>query len=171
MSSVEPAQQLRWGHININVRDLDRSVAFYEKLGFRVFLPGSPYLNLEQGSGLRALPDGGTDALGLPAGTRGRACILDLDGGFPKIDLTELADLDSRDPLTSADVGAVRICLGTGDLAAAVARLAAAGVEFLSGPKQTHAGRADIAVCVDPDGTQIELIEVHLERWPELPGG
>ena len=40
------SQRFGWGHININVSDLDASVGFYEKLGFEVFIPGIPYLNL-----------------------------------------------------------------------------------------------------------------------------
>ena len=165
----EKTRSLRWGHININVRDLDRSIEFYGKLGFRVFLPGIPYLNLTRSPEARPLPDAAAEALGVPGGTRGRACILDLDGGFPKIDLTELEGVVSRSPLTTPDTGIVRICLGSSDLAADVARLTAEGVEFLAGPSATHDGRAEIAVCADPDGTLIELIEVHLERWPELP--
>ena len=30
---------LSWGHININVSDLDTSIAFYEKLGFSLLIP------------------------------------------------------------------------------------------------------------------------------------
>jgi len=167
---VEEARRFRWGHININVRDLDRSVAFYAQLGFQVFLPGIPYLNLTLEAPSQPLPDGAAEALGVPKGTRGRGCILDLDGAFPKIDLTALDDLVSAGPLSTSDVGIVRLCLGSSDLGADVASLTAQGVEFVSGPRQTQAGRADIAVCVDPDGTLIELIEVHLDRWPPLPG-
>jgi len=29
---------------------------------------------------------------------------------------------------------------------------------------------ADVAVCVDPDGTLIELLLVYLDRWPAIPG-
>jgi len=29
-------------------------------------------------------------------------------------------------------------------------------------------GLADVAVCVDPDGTMIELIQVHLHKWSAL---
>jgi predicted lactoylglutathione lyase len=29
--------KLSWGHININVSDLDTSIFFYEKLGFSLF--------------------------------------------------------------------------------------------------------------------------------------
>ena len=40
-------QRFRWGHININVADLDLSISFYEELGFEIFMPGIPYLGLE----------------------------------------------------------------------------------------------------------------------------
>ena len=38
---------LQWRHINVTVRDLGRSIAFYETLGFEVDRPAIPYLNLE----------------------------------------------------------------------------------------------------------------------------
>ncbi len=38
---------LQWRHINVNVSDLDRSIVFYETLGFEVYRPAIPYLNLE----------------------------------------------------------------------------------------------------------------------------
>ena len=33
---AEEAVRLGWGHINVNVSDLDASIRFYEKLGFSV---------------------------------------------------------------------------------------------------------------------------------------
>ena len=39
---------LSWGHININVSNLDASIEFYEKIGFEVFLPVIPYLELAE---------------------------------------------------------------------------------------------------------------------------
>jgi catechol-2,3-dioxygenase len=33
------AGNLTWGHININVSDLDASIEFYEKLGFEFLSP------------------------------------------------------------------------------------------------------------------------------------
>ena len=35
-------RRFSWGHININVQNLDQSIAFYRKLGFEVFIPGVP---------------------------------------------------------------------------------------------------------------------------------
>ena len=38
---------LNWGHINVNVANLERSIAFYQKLGFEVFIPAIPYIGLD----------------------------------------------------------------------------------------------------------------------------
>ncbi len=157
-----------WGHININVRDLDRSVAFYRTLGFEIFLPGIPYLALDNGPLPQPLPDGAAKALGVPPSTTGRACIMQLTDGFPKLDLTEFADLEQAAPLRNADLGVVRICLSTDDLRRDVAFLKGEGVAFVSEPQAGHDGLADIAVCKDPDGTLIELIQIYLERWQAL---
>jgi catechol 2,3-dioxygenase-like lactoylglutathione lyase family enzyme len=163
MSQAPP--RFGWGHVNINVRDLDRAVEFYRKLGFDVFLPAIPYLNLQDGPECRPLPDAAATAFGVKGGTRGRACIMELDAGFPKLDLTELEDVQQTEPRRNSDLGLVRICLASNDLRADVARLAEQGIDFISEPVEAHNGMAEIAVCVDPDGTLIELIQVHLERW------
>ena len=47
---------LSWGHININVSNLDQSIAFYQKLGFSVLLPGIPYLGLTATPELTRMP-------------------------------------------------------------------------------------------------------------------
>ena len=87
--SIETSK-FTWGHININVNNLERSIEFYRKLGFEVFIPAIPYLNLKSEAAIQAIPEAATRALGLNPETRGRACIMQLDNGFPKIDLTEL---------------------------------------------------------------------------------
>ncbi len=169
MSDERP--RFGWGHVNINVRDLDRSIEFYRKLGFEIFIPAIPYLALDNGSEAKPLPDDAATALGVAPGTRGRACIMQLDDGFPKLDLTEFVDVEQAEPLRNSDVGVVRICLITENLRGDVARLEAEGVEFLSEPKEGHAELGDVAVCKDPDGTLIELLQVYLERWQALLGG
>lgn len=166
MATEKPS--FSWGHINVNVANLDRSIAFYKKLGFEVFIPAIPYLALESAQDHKPLPGDAAEALGIQQGTKGRACIMQLDDGFPKLDLTELSGLDQSAPLTNSDRGLVRICLATEDLERDVKRLKADGVEFLSEPKAGHAELADIAVCKDPDGTLIELLQVYLDRWQAL---
>lgn len=166
MSKAAP--RLRWGHININVSDLDRAIAFYRLLGFEVFLPGIPYLGVGAEERHTAVHEDGGRALGLPPQSRARACIMQLDDGFPKIDLTELAETSAEQPLTSSAVGIVRICLASADLQADYERLSEQGVPFLSPPLVARDGLADVATCTDPDGTLVELIQIYPEKWAAL---
>ena len=156
--------KLSWGHININVSDLDASIAFYEKLGFSLLIPGVPYLGIEKDTTIE-IPAKQRAALDVAAGTAARACIMQLDDGFPKIDLTEYTKDSPQGAGANDDLGMVRLCLATQDLAMDHALLTDAGVEFLSEPTAGVGGLADIAICSDPDGTLIELIEIHLEKW------
>jgi catechol 2,3-dioxygenase-like lactoylglutathione lyase family enzyme len=164
----EETPPLRWGHININVSDLDRAIAFYRLLGFETLLSGIPYLGVTAEVPHTAVHEDAGRALGLPPQSRARACIMQLDDGFPKIDLTELATPSAEAPLTSDAVGIVRICLASRNLRADYERLSAQGVPFLSPPQQAQDGLADVATCTDPDGTLIELIQIYPERWTAL---
>jgi catechol 2,3-dioxygenase-like lactoylglutathione lyase family enzyme len=165
MSNYVP--KFGWGHININVDNLETSVEFYEKLGFELFIPGIPYLGLNNQADGAELPDAGARALGLQAATVGRACIMQLNRGFPKLDLTELNGQEKQKPLTNADLGLVRICLASQNLQEDYQQLSARGVVFLTPPQPGKDGLADIATCVDPDGTLIELLQVYLDKWPK----
>jgi len=164
MSDQTP--QFTWGHININVSNLDQSIEFYEKLGFAMFMPAIPYLSLTAQPGTMTMPAASARALGLPADTRGRACIMQLNTGFPKIDLTEFAHQTRQAPLTNSDLGLVRLCLVSRNLQQDYAHLSKQGVKFLSTPQRSEGGLADVATCVDPDGTLIELLQVYLDKWP-----
>lgn len=155
-----------WGHININVSNLERSVAFYEKLGFELYRDGIPYLDLTMDADSRPLPETCARALGLPAEMQGRACIMQLGRGYPKLDLTELRNQPAAKPLTNGDVGIVRLCLASKNLQEDHARLSADEVAFLSSPQPCKDRMAEIAICSDPDGTLIELIQVDFRKWP-----
>lgn len=168
-STNESRPRFGWGHININVSNLERSIAFYEKLGFTQFIPGIPYLGVTTDTQPSPIEDDSNAALGLPPGTQGRACIMQLGNGFPKIDLTELPGLEQSAPLKNSDLGLVRLCLVSEDLAADFERLTSQGVTFLSAPAKAKDGLADLATCADPDGTLIELLQVYLEKWPRIP--
>ena len=156
---------LSWGHININVSDLDKSIAFYRKLRFTELLPGIPYLDLTATPGSNRVPASAAVALGVPEQNEGRACIMQLDDGFPKIDLTQWSTTEQQRPLHNADLGLVRLCLATQDLAGDYATLVEQGGPFLSTPQEMQGGKADIAVCIDPDGSLIELIQLYLDKW------
>ena len=155
---------LSWGHININVSNLENSISFYEKLGFSQLIPGVPYLGLEKDAAAE-IPVMQRRALNVPEGTKARACIMQLDDGFPKIDLTEFTKDAPQAAGANDDLGMVRLCLATQNLTEDHARLTSAGVDFLTGPTEGVGGMADIAICRDPDGTLIELIELHLSKW------
>ncbi len=164
MTNTTTTPNLSWGHININVSDLDTSIAFYEKLGFSLMIPGVPYLGIGKDSSAE-VPANQSKALAVPAGTMARACIMQLGDGFPKIDLTEYAKDSPQPAAVNDDLGIVRLCLGSRNLAQDYELLKSTGVEFLSEPTQGVGGLADIAVCRDPDGILIELIQLHLKKW------
>ena len=157
-----------WGHININVANLERSIEFYQKLGFELFIPAIPYLGLNAQPVARMLSQDTAQALGLETQTSGRACIMQLNRGFPKIDLTELVVAGQANPLGNRDLGLVRFCLASQDLQGDYEYLCGQGVEFLSPPQTCDGGLADIATCKDPDGTLIELLQVYLDKWPGI---
>jgi catechol 2,3-dioxygenase-like lactoylglutathione lyase family enzyme len=163
MSEID--SKLIWGHINVNVSNLERSLVFYGKLGFEMFVPAIPYLNLNNDKSPSIVQEGAARALGLAAGSTGRACIMQLGKGFPKLDLTEWSTPSDQLPLGNADIGIARICLATANLQVTYDQLIEQGVRFLSPPQATQDGKADIAVCVDPDGALIELIQLYLDKW------
>ncbi|NNL85870.1 MAG: VOC family protein, partial [Myxococcales bacterium] len=55
----------------------------------------------------------------------------------------------------------------TRELDAVYERLRADGVEFPRPPQAGKDGMANLAICKDPDGTLIELLEIHPDRWPK----
>ena len=162
---TDQALKFAWGHININVSNLERSITFYQKLGFQLFIPAIPYLGLTVQTEPATLQQSSARALGVAKNTRGRACIMQLDDGFPKLDLTEFDAKQQQQPLTNTDLGLVRICLVSQNLKQDYDRLTALGVEFISSPVRDDGCLADVAVCRDPDGTLIELLQVYLENW------
>jgi catechol 2,3-dioxygenase-like lactoylglutathione lyase family enzyme len=92
---------------------------------------------------------------------------MQLDRGFPKLDLTEwqATQESTAAPLLNQDTGIVRICLASQNLAEDYKKLVEAGVQFLSAPQPTEDGKADIAVCQDPDGALIEIIQIDAQKW------
>jgi len=141
-------------HININVKDFDRSLAFYQKLNFKVVL------NI--GEGANPANDKG---LGIPNSV-GRAALLSLsdDPRATRIDLIEW-----KQPKTEGapyphlyHTGAARIALFTKNLDEEYGRLKKEGVEFVSEPvilRFRNGAGSKFCCFKDPDGTFLELIE------------
>jgi len=118
-------------HTCYRVLDLDRSVEFYEKLGFEE---------------LRRVPIR-DEAINVFMGLPG-------DGG--RLELTH--NFDQREPY-EIGTGYGHIAITADDLDATVERLAAAGIEPEKPPYSVREGGSRLCFVRDPDGYRIELIE------------
>ncbi len=139
-------------HVNVNCTDLDRSRAFYEKVGFKVVtelgVGGSPSM---------------LTGLDLPADGKARAVLMMLEPDKPRgtrIDLIEWINppTSGSTPPTLNHVGMARMALWTIGIDAEYERLKAEGIEFMSPPVQMG---PTVRFCCfrDPDGTVLELID------------
>jgi glyoxylase I family protein len=153
-------------HINLNVSDIDRSIGFYEALGFVVLGRNDAEWSPETG-----------DVLGVP-GAQGRACIMSLKGDIART--TKLDLLEWKHPLSPSrprpeanDPGAPRIALRVRNVEAAYRELSSAGVEFVSEPAGAAPalGIANVVCCRDPDGFLVEFVELaSAGRGSSKPG-
>lgn len=147
-------------HANINVRDLEKTIPFYEMLGFekfadQVFGPGA----------------GVWQGLGLETNRQFRAVFMKIPGDnpVPFLDIIQFLDPPgSSEPYKSLDnVGIARLCFEVADIEAVASLLEENGVEFVGpvSPYETAPGVAPSGVnarflCVrDPDGIVIEYAE------------
>jgi glyoxylase I family protein len=136
-------------HVNINCTNLERSLAFYQMLGFREVID---------------IPAGHLPGLGLDPAV-GRAKLLRL-GDDPRGTLIDLIEWQTPNPHGApyADLGhtgIARLCLRVRGLAAMVTELRSRGVQFISDPVSPGlAGGQQTFVCFyDPDGAVLELME------------
>lgn len=141
-------------HFNVNCSDYERSRSFYEALGFREIWQ-VPETNTPEVAA----------AVGMPP-YRVRGALLALEGSSPPlvIDLLEWKEpRDESPPYPHLyHYGIARIALATDDMDGDMAKLRAAGADFISEPAQMPAATGSSArfVCFkDPDGTVLELVE------------
>lgn len=145
-------------HAQINVSDLERSISFYEMLGFEVISKGT-------------IKDPGVFAvLGL-GGTRMRGAFLRIPGRStkvtPMIDMIQFIDPppDGTPYRTLNHLGIARLCFQVDDIVAAAARLQAQGVELVGpiGELVTKGGGMTSKVLCfrDPDGTVLEYAQIN----------
>ena len=139
----------RLDHLNIVVSDLDAAAAFFRLLGFveedRAELGGA-WLSA---------------VVGLPA-VRAEYIALRLPGSATRLEL--IAYRHPPSPLSAGIADANRIgfrhlALAVDDIAAEVARLQAAGVEFLSEIQTFPASGKKLVYFPGPDGILLELAE------------
>jgi len=142
-------------HVNVNCSDFERSLAFYEMLGFELLME-APETNTPEVAA----------AVGLEP-YRIRAALMRLkDARFPfVIDLIEWKHpSDASPPYERLNhLGIARIAMASSDLDGDMARLQAEGVEFISEPATVpwEGGPDSRFVCFkDPDGSVLELVEM-----------
>jgi lactoylglutathione lyase len=120
-------------HTCYRITDIDRSVAFYEALGFEV---------------LARMPIG-DEAINVFMNQPG-------DGDMPRLELTYNLGVDSYDLGT----GYGHIAITSPDLDATLARLAAQGIEPEKPPYSVREGGSRLAFVRDPDGYRVEILEM-----------
>jgi catechol 2,3-dioxygenase-like lactoylglutathione lyase family enzyme len=141
-------------HVNVNCTDYDRSLAFYERLGFREFWQ-VPETNSPEVAA----------AVGMPP-YRVRGALLILEGADPPFVLDLLEWREPRDETPPTPVlyrpGIARIALATSNLDADYAFLEEQGVDIVAPPATVMVDetRGSRFFCFrDPDGTFLELVE------------
>ena len=119
-------------HTCYRIGDIDRSIAFYEALGF-------------EETGRIPIRDEAINVfMNLPG-----------DGESPRLELTYNIGVDSYEIGT----GYGHIAITTGDLDGALAALAEKGIEPEKPPYSIREGGSRLCFVRDPDGYRIELIE------------
>ena len=141
-------------HVNVNCSNFDRSLRFYELLGFQKLID-VPARNTEEVAAAVGMP---------PYTVKGALLILKASKSPLVIDLLEWLDPnDSSPPYEHLyHLGIARIALATDDLDSDVEFLKSNGVEFLSEPATVSLkdNPATRFVCFkDPDGTVLELVQ------------
>lgn len=139
-------------HVNVCVKDMERSIRFYQDLGFNKvndFTLNDPSVG---------------DALGVKA-TKLRGVFMRLgnDPNAPVLDLVEFIDPPTQgQPYPSLNnVGICRIAFTVDDIDQTYAELKGKGIQFVAPLKKlTGPGGAKIGVVCfkDPDGTVLELM-------------
>ncbi len=120
-------------HTCYRIGEIDRSVAFYEKLGFE-----------EVGR--------------MPIGEEAINVFMGMPGEDPRLELTYNHGVDSYELGT----GYNHIAIGVEDLEATLKRLADAGIDPEKPPYRPGGRAAGSRICFvrDPDGYRCELIEI-----------
>ena len=138
-------------HVGIHVRDLDRSLAFYEGL-----------LGFERVARWTRDDEYIRQLVGYPGATL-LIAILRFPSSPLFLEIIEYRDVDRRAvDMATANPGTAHICLYVRDLDALHRRLTAADVEFVGEPASPTTGPnvgGKVVYALDPDGIRVELAQ------------
>lgn len=139
-------------HCNVNCKNLDRSIEFYEMLGFKVILDFKDGMSSDTMAKAFSMND---------ATLRGVHLALTDNPNSTRIDLVEF-----QNPKTEGEpyphlnhTGIARICLKTSNINQNYDHLKQKGVNFFSEPQQLPGTDVKIVCFTDPDGTVLELLQ------------
>lgn len=161
-------RNVQFFHINVNCSDLDRSLAFYKKLGFKEVIDFGD----QSGQAPKAeaeKPDLGDDKLarilGLPGTLKARARILMLDDNprGTRLDLIQWLEpaFEGKPYPHLTHLGAARICFKVKDIDDLYRVVVEAGGKPFTEPLTIDLGpsRQKVFCVPDPDGTILEFME------------
>ena len=139
-------------HFNINCTNIERTLSFYELLGFKVILDFRDGMKSQEMA----------EAFGLSQADLKGVHIRIGDGAdATRIDLLEfVAPPPEGKPYPALNyTGVARVCLKTQGIWQVYEDLKAKGVEFISKPKKLPGTEVTIVCFKDPDGVFLELLE------------
>jgi glyoxylase I family protein len=139
-------------HFNINCTNIERTLAFYQLLGFKVIL------DFREGMTSKEM----ADAFGMQtANLKGVHLRLGDAADATRIDLLEFTDPPpAGQPYPHLyHTGIARMCLKTTNIERDYRDLSAKGIRFMSEPKKLPGTSVSIVCFKDPDGTFVELLE------------
>ena len=142
-------------HIAINSTDLDRSVAFYQRLGFTALQDRS--VSNDAVREAFAVPSRDLRFVHLRLGTDEQATVLDI------VQWSDPATSDpGRGPSPQHQRGITRFAVLTEDTQRVYEELSALGVEFLTKPTvvMTPEGGWKVALAVDPDDVVVQVTQL-----------
>jgi catechol 2,3-dioxygenase-like lactoylglutathione lyase family enzyme len=142
-------------HIAINSTDLDRSVAFYQRLGFTALQDRSVKNDMVKEA--FAVPSGDLRFVHLRLGEDENATILDIVQWFnPGTEDT------GGEPVMQHQRGLTRFSVLTGDTQAVYDELVGDDVEFITKPTVVMTPKGGWKVCLvkDPDGVVVQVTEL-----------
>lgn len=138
-------------HVNLHVTDLERSIDFYERLGWKVMFDLGRHEPVDLGSGEKAT------AVVLSLGDDPRCTT--------KIELMQYLNPPAtpKPPQPRHEAGTHRIAMRVKDLDTTLADFRTQGIRIPDEPREVRSmgGRQRFVLFTDPDGNLLELIELY----------